>query len=661
MSRHAPLSDETIWAAVTGEDESIWGCRWGDYTRFAVLDVDETSQYHNELGLARLRHTLAAVEFTGPKLYQSSTSGGWHLYLPFSDWVETATLHETLKQWLRAEGYEIRAGQLEIFPSKNGLRLPLQKGFAWLDDQGAITIRREDISADQAVAQFLDDLEACAHNWPIVQERIASRLGVIEAAAAAALRTEKQKPQEAEEDGFSAFFTNAGMIPEVYEAGRDYWAKGLTGTSQRHHAILCVGHYLWYGDEAAGVRALPGIGRADQRDAAIEAWLKEKHNGHSEAVLRGDWKEIGADIRRACNWEASDDTEPPRRPYLIQSDRAIDRQIGLTKQWGRPCYARDWEKGNIGREEEAREKIRAALIQLLEAGRRVTVRGLERLSGCRKQTIRRHADIWGAFRLSNGPGDFSFAVPALPPNPLGSCPTSIQEKKEFLDPSCPGDSGDLGAVQGSCKGELAPIVLTPPFLLPGYEPTSEPPASRPSPSGSFGSLDAGARVRWYSGRTADGAGGLGPSCNELPGRCAILPSLTGLLAVTKCYPPVNLLAHSGATGSLVQPFWVGRYEPPGFDRACLPSRIQASRSCRYRMSLTAGACIRVNSLRDKRLRILIYSDVRGPPKCIRAYHALFSDTVTSYGATGKIACRANKRHRLACLQKVPALTQSDVS
>ncbi|CAN5489388.1 hypothetical protein BH10CYA1_BH10CYA1_23990 [soil metagenome] len=46
------------------------------------------------------------------------------------------------------------------------------------------------------------------------------------------------------------------MIPEVYSFGQAYWQTGLTSPSQRHHAILCLGHYLWYGDEEAGVPQL---------------------------------------------------------------------------------------------------------------------------------------------------------------------------------------------------------------------------------------------------------------------------------------------------------------------------------------------------------------------------------------------------------------------
>jgi hypothetical protein len=100
MSRHAPLADETILDAVSLQTDTIWGCRWGDQTRFAVLDIDETSQYHNELGLARLRHLLASVGLNCPQNYQSSDSEGWHLYISFSSWVGSEILHKALKQWL---------------------------------------------------------------------------------------------------------------------------------------------------------------------------------------------------------------------------------------------------------------------------------------------------------------------------------------------------------------------------------------------------------------------------------------------------------------------------------------------------------------------------------------------------------------------------------
>ncbi|MBX9950350.1 MAG: hypothetical protein K2Y39_14370 [Candidatus Obscuribacterales bacterium] len=419
-TRNRRLSDAEILKAIDAADDSYKGCRWAEQTKFAVFDVDKAGQYHNEIGLARLRHTLASVGFTSPLLYRSSHSGGWHIYLPFCHAVDSAPLNMELKAWLKKEGFQIKNGQLEIFPSKNGLRLPLQKGFAWLDDQGAVKYHRAELTTEQAIATFLDDLDSHAHDWNLVRQKIAARVKELDAQQANAATANP------DEDGFAALFSNAGMIEQVWEAGREYWANGLTAFGQRHHAQLCIGHYLWYGDATMGVRALPGIARADQRASEIESWLKEKHNGYSKSVTQGNWHEITQDIRSACHWQASDSPAVVREPYAL-SERAIDRLVVLTKSTGRVWYPTFFEKGNVGREEAARTKIRAALIQLLESRRQVTVRGLARLSGCRKQTINRHIDIWGMFKLSNGPGDLRLP---LAPSEVLSRPLVLSVEEE---------------------------------------------------------------------------------------------------------------------------------------------------------------------------------------------------------------------------------------
>ena len=176
VSKHGYLSDETILKAVSGTENRIWGCRWGEQTIFAVLDIDAKSQYHNELGLARLIHVLESCGIQLGSLYQSSYSGGWHAYIFFSDWVKSEDLQDYLNQLLKAEGFEIKQGQLEIFPSNNGLRLPLQRGFAWLDASAQILIRRDELKADEAIYKFLQDSKNKQHNWEIVRTRIISRL-----------------------------------------------------------------------------------------------------------------------------------------------------------------------------------------------------------------------------------------------------------------------------------------------------------------------------------------------------------------------------------------------------------------------------------------------------------------------------------------------------
>lgn len=95
LSRHWPLSDETILKAIDGQEAGIWGARWGEQTLFAVLDIDKESKYRSDLELAKLQDKLFAVGLTATP-YRSSESGGWHLYVFFDDWANSEEVRRYL-------------------------------------------------------------------------------------------------------------------------------------------------------------------------------------------------------------------------------------------------------------------------------------------------------------------------------------------------------------------------------------------------------------------------------------------------------------------------------------------------------------------------------------------------------------------------------------
>lgn len=392
LSRHYLLPDEQILKAITAKESGFWGCRWGDETRFAVLDIDAGSQYHNELALVRLRQILACVGFNKPKIYQSSDSEGWHIYLFLDQWANRQGVQEGLKAWLSAQAFEIRTGQLEIFPSNNGLRFPLQDGFAWCNDHGKLVIKRGDLGTDQALSRFIEDLDTNAHNWELCKTLIETQLRAIEDAKT----TDAQDATQEQEDGFSELFSNTPVLLEVYDKGREYWQTGLTAPNQRHEAILSLGHYLWYGDELAGLAALPGPRRAEQRRRIITEWFERSHNGFCEAINRGDWASVEQDIRRACYWTARAPQKRDYQPYPL-TDRLLDRLIQL-----KTLTVEDLKEANDKREDEARAKIRRAVDHCLAAGMQISRKTLERLTGCSPNTLRRHGDLWRLFAAGSG-------------------------------------------------------------------------------------------------------------------------------------------------------------------------------------------------------------------------------------------------------------------
>ena len=406
-----------IDAAVSGDSNTFYGAYWSEQTHFAVIDIDAGSKYHTPDELQRLRLDLAACGLGSTILYQSSHSTGWHLYIPFQDWANSAVVERSLKAWLKFKRYDLRCGQLEVFPSGNALRLPLQFGFAWLDNSGAVILQREELSADQAVKQFLHDLRACPNDWWNAERLITTQLNTV---ASNLEDSVKAHDKTISSEGFDDFF-NHSPLPENYEKGRQYWLKGLTQKDQRHEAIICIGHYLWYGDSEYGVPAYPGRFNDNARFRLIRTWIEQKHNGFSGHVKTGNWDVIEADIQRAVSWRRSGQHQHQRAhtPYShLKSEKAQDRLIALSRSTGRTWCLDDWKKGNFGREDRAREAIKKAVVQCVEIGLPISRNQIARISGCSPNTVRKHADIWSL--LSNGSSDLSrgAALSALSAGPI---------------------------------------------------------------------------------------------------------------------------------------------------------------------------------------------------------------------------------------------------
>jgi hypothetical protein len=440
----------------------MWGARWGKQTRFAVLDIDPGSKYQNVQALTKLVGELATVRLTAT-LYQSSSRGGWHAYLFFEEWQDSKQVEETLKTWLRANGYEIRNGTLELYPSGRGLRLPLQAGFAWLNKRCQIQKRREGLTTHEAISQFLNDLETRGSNWAEAKSLMDTQLDTLERLNFANAQAHEKRVSG---DGFEGLFEYR-LIAEKYDEGREFWLNGLTQKGQRHDAILAIEHYFWHGDQSAGVPALPGTANDEARYRLILGWLQKKHHGFCNHINRGDWHKVETQIRRAVKWRR-DYSVVERTPYQL-TDCSIDRLIELSRSTGRTWTMDDFKKGNDGRELQARQKISEAVQLLLQENRKVTIRQIIRWTGCSYHTIKRHLDIWCEY------------APSVISSVAG-------DKNSFLALDLKGAPGSRG-----CTNDLEPIEsdLSVDCFI------TDRPLFRPSPSGSFGSLNKGFLVECF--------------------------------------------------------------------------------------------------------------------------------------------------------------------
>lgn len=148
-----PLQPATLWHYWKDEN-TIVGVRFGEQTRYGLIDIDRESSYHpanDPEALPKIRHALETIGIYRTLIVESSESGGIHLYIPLPEVVPTYDLARSLSYALTSASFRIAAGTLELFPNVKRYRaetpsnyaahrLPLQRGSFLLNDDGnAIT------------------------------------------------------------------------------------------------------------------------------------------------------------------------------------------------------------------------------------------------------------------------------------------------------------------------------------------------------------------------------------------------------------------------------------------------------------------------------------------------------------------------------------------
>ncbi|NER81741.1 MAG: hypothetical protein F6K42_19700 [Leptolyngbya sp. SIO1D8] len=143
-SRH-PLSDRLFY-----QGAHLYGVRFGQQTRYCLLDIDAGSPYHPHQDPLAISRIVAALEPLGLVSYVACTSSysqGLHLYFPFETAQHSWQLSVAVTALLQSQGLSCKPGQLEVFPNSklyvlngtpnlfNAHRLPLQAGSYLLNSQ----------------------------------------------------------------------------------------------------------------------------------------------------------------------------------------------------------------------------------------------------------------------------------------------------------------------------------------------------------------------------------------------------------------------------------------------------------------------------------------------------------------------------------------------
>jgi hypothetical protein len=153
--------------------ERAIGVGFGTTTKYAVIDLDWSSHYHPAHDIdvyLKILHTLESIGLTRYVVIQSSHSRGLHIYFPLPHPVKTFELAAAIRVALTEAGFEIKNGQLEIFPNTkryasapgdysqyNPHRLPLQPNSgSWLMEDDGLSPQPIPDTTQAQLSAFLD-------------------------------------------------------------------------------------------------------------------------------------------------------------------------------------------------------------------------------------------------------------------------------------------------------------------------------------------------------------------------------------------------------------------------------------------------------------------------------------------------------------------------
>lgn len=372
--------------------EKLIGVGFGKTTKYAMLDLDWTSKYHPAYDIdafIKLLHTLEQIGLTRYIVIQSSHSRGLHIYFPLPKAVKTYHIAASIRITLINAGFEIKNGQLEIFPNCKRFakakgdyshykahRLPLQPNSgSWLMEDDGLN------------PQFIPDnieaqLEALNHQWEWAaqgQDRTLLERKLPELYQK--YKTNKHKYQDRSEDWTSEeaqkWRTDLELIIKL-----GWMAFGMTYT--------LLPKYLAYG---VVFLKLEGKALYDwMYQAIVTAPGYHQYCRHQHEIEK-----------LIASWIKTNERTEYYSPYRSYPDREQTFPFGKTRKAKK--VVRKINSSNIKRADEAKSRIEAAYENLKEeftAETKITEMR-ERLRakiqemygvGIGTDTLTRHKNIW---------------------------------------------------------------------------------------------------------------------------------------------------------------------------------------------------------------------------------------------------------------------------
>jgi hypothetical protein len=169
VSRFHCLTDEEILSALRLDSKLRRAVRFDAASHMQVLRVPADSVYFNATSADLLKKQFLTRGIT-VKHYQYNTD--WFFYVFFIEPGDVAAFAKRTSNMLHNAGFTVSPETLIVMQSDDLLPLPVQPGFCWINESGAVSVRRDEISLQGALSLFLSDSIRHAVDYSDASENI---------------------------------------------------------------------------------------------------------------------------------------------------------------------------------------------------------------------------------------------------------------------------------------------------------------------------------------------------------------------------------------------------------------------------------------------------------------------------------------------------------
>jgi hypothetical protein len=358
-----PLRPRILWAHWQDAHQLI-GVRFGHSTSYGLIDIDAGSAYLNSEAIAAIQMALETIGICRTLLIQSSWSRGLHLYIPLPEPVSTFSLALALQQCLKAQGFGVKAGQLETFPNikswgntfkgefteYNAHRLPLQPGSGSL----LLDPNLNPLPSGESLAHFFQCWDHAAQ---------AQDLSLLLPALGQARNNHRKRPKH--------------RITPITQTWRDDLeqeiAEGWSDHGQTNHLLKTIACYGVVFEGLQSEDLAEYIERIATSRPGYEQWCRHQH----EIGMRS---RLWARAAEQYYWPLG--SQPKRQGALYRPD-GLNAIVPFNQQ----------------RSDDAKARIQQAVEQLQqtdELPQSITerVNSIQRLAHVSSRTLYKHLELW---------------------------------------------------------------------------------------------------------------------------------------------------------------------------------------------------------------------------------------------------------------------------